>query len=306
MIAAGCQERSFSPGNRSLLNGGMFCGRGIVILRGMMFDRQHFWAAMPQTESLRPPPRVITMAKRPTVKVQLVHLTGPLKGKIQEFSSFPIQIGRHSDCQVRFDKELSSVSRNHARIDHQGDQFRIVDTSTNGTYVNGKRISDVFLRDGDEISFSANGPKAGFLVQVESAIGINRSSTGTDDPLSDADLTLGPGMEIPVFETATTLLIQFEDTLQVFERLPVTVGSGSGCDLVLDKSGICAQHLQIFMFDEEFYLKDLTGAMAVTINGRPVGTHSVLAKGATVSLSDQGPSFRFIGNGKLVEVKKPT
>ena len=272
------------------------CKIGSVLIDGYAFDSIHRDLYQ----------GYINMPKNSTVKVQLVHLTGPFKGKIQEFSSFPITIGRHADCRVRFDQALSSISRNHARIDQQGDQFRIIDTSTNGTYVNGKRISDVFLRDGDEIAFSPNGPKAGFFVQTESAIGANPSSVATDAPLSDADLTMGPAMEIPVFPSAAKLLIQFESNLKMFTQLPVTLGSASGCDLVIDKVDISDQHLQIFFFDGEFYLKDLTGSKVITINGRPVGTQSVLAKGATVTLSDHGPSFKFIGNGKLVEVKTST
>ncbi len=107
------------------------------------------------------------MPQVPNITVQLVHIQGPLKGQIQDFSQFPVYIGRHSSCQVRFDKDLTTISRRHARIDRQGNRFRIVDASTNGTYVNGKRIADVYLRDGDVITFSENGPKASFLTKIE-------------------------------------------------------------------------------------------------------------------------------------------
>ena len=107
------------------------------------------------------------MPQVPNITVQLVHIQGPLKGQIQDFSQFPVHIGRHSSCQVRFDKDLTTLSRRHARIDRQGNRFRIIDASTNGTYVNGKRIADVYLRDGDVITFSENGPKASFLTKIE-------------------------------------------------------------------------------------------------------------------------------------------
>lgn len=107
------------------------------------------------------------MPQMPNITIQLVHIQGPLKGQIQDFSDFPIHIGRHSTCQVRFDKSLTTISRKHARIEKQGNRFRIVDASTNGTYVNGKRIADVYLRDGDVITFSENGPKASFLTKIE-------------------------------------------------------------------------------------------------------------------------------------------
>jgi hypothetical protein len=47
-----------------------------------------------------------------------------------------------------------NVSRNHAEVRPQGDGYIVVDLgSTNGTRVNGVRISEHTLRDGDEIMF---------------------------------------------------------------------------------------------------------------------------------------------------------
>ena len=47
-----------------------------------------------------------------------------------------------------------NVSRNHAEIRPQGDRFAVVDLgSTNGTRVNGVRVDQRVLEDGDEIAF---------------------------------------------------------------------------------------------------------------------------------------------------------
>ena len=47
-----------------------------------------------------------------------------------------------------------NVSRNHAEIRPSGDGFLLVDMgSTNGTKVNGVRITQHLLEDGDEITF---------------------------------------------------------------------------------------------------------------------------------------------------------
>jgi hypothetical protein len=48
--------------------------------------------------------------------------------------------------------EIPEVSRQHARIEYQSGQFRIVDLgSTNGTMVNGRRITNTPIEDHDEI-----------------------------------------------------------------------------------------------------------------------------------------------------------
>ena len=273
------------------------------------------------------------MPQVPNITVQLVHIQGPLKGQIQDFSQFPVHIGRHSSCQVRFDKDLTTISRRHARIDRQGNRFRIVDASTNGTYVNGKRIADVYLRDGDVITFSENGPKASFLTKIEAGdapVAHARSAQPMPpSPVSPAQpqmpapaavspspvpsppppntpepsLTAGPGLEIPVISTNATLVIQFGPTLQSYNLLPVTIGTDPACDFVIANNALAGRHIQIFFYDNEYYAKDLTGRSTVSINGRPVGTQSVIAQGAELSLTEQGPKFRFLGGGRLAEIQ---
>ncbi|MFQ5845260.1 MAG: FHA domain-containing protein, partial [Planctomycetota bacterium] len=47
-------------------------------------------------------------------------------------------------------------SREHAKIYRQGKDFAIVDlNSSNGTFVNGRKVTKRILRDGDEISIGA-------------------------------------------------------------------------------------------------------------------------------------------------------
>ena len=50
----------------------------------------------------------------------------------------------------------SSVSRNHARIEQSGPDWSVTDVgSTNGTIVNGQKISRQILRTGDTIQIGA-------------------------------------------------------------------------------------------------------------------------------------------------------
>ena len=102
----------------------------------------------------------------PVITVSLVHIQGPLKGKIQELSQETIRIGRHPSNDVRFPADLTIVSRYHAEIIREGNRFRLRDKSANGTFVNGKKVVDAFLKDGDVIEFSDGGPKASFLTQM--------------------------------------------------------------------------------------------------------------------------------------------
>ena len=264
------------------------------------------------------------------ITIQLVHIYGPLKGKMQNFSQFPVLIGRHPSCQVRFDKDLTTISRQHARIEREGNRFRLVDTSTNGTFVNGKRISDVYLREGDVITITENGPKASFLTQHETGKAaptppVQHTPPDTATPMPpkekkkapppppppiypDSGMTIGPDQDIPVVGTSVHLVIQYGPTLRSFDQLPVTIGTDPDCEFVIASEPLAARHIQIFFSENDYYAKDLTGRNMVTINDRSVGNRSVLAQGAELSLTPQGPRFRFLGGGRLAEIpdKRPT
>lgn len=64
----------------------------------------------------------------------------------------PVRLGRLPDCEVVL--QDAKVSRHHAEIRPRGDEFVLVDLgSTNGTKVNGLRVTDHVLADGDVLGF---------------------------------------------------------------------------------------------------------------------------------------------------------
>jgi len=80
----------------------------------------------------------------------VIVLSGPRLGTRSVLGEAPIDIGRGSACQLILDAD--SVSRRHARIEWNGKQHRLLDLeSTNGTYLNGARVRDSVLKDGDRI-----------------------------------------------------------------------------------------------------------------------------------------------------------
>lgn len=87
-------------------------------------------------------------------------------GEAQEIIVDQIELGRDSRCQVRFDDSFSTVSRRHAAIIKDGDNWKLVQISkTNTTLLNGRPVqTEWYLQNGDEIQLSVNGPKLGFIV----------------------------------------------------------------------------------------------------------------------------------------------
>lgn len=87
-------------------------------------------------------------------------------GESQEIIVDQIELGRDPKCQVRFDEDFKTVSRRHAAIVKDGDNWKLVQLSqTNSTYLNGRKVQkEWYLQNGDEIQLSTNGPKLGFIL----------------------------------------------------------------------------------------------------------------------------------------------
>lgn len=87
-------------------------------------------------------------------------------GESQEIIVDQIEIGRDPRCQVRFDETFTTVSRRHAAIVRDGENWKLVQISTtNKTFLNGVPVEkEWYLQNGDEIQLSVNGPKLGFII----------------------------------------------------------------------------------------------------------------------------------------------
>ena len=249
------------------------------------------------------------MGTRPTILVQLVHIEGPLKNEIQEFLESTILIGRHPSSDVHFPNELSIVSRRHAQIVREGNRFLLIDQSANGTFVNGKRVKETYLKDGDILVFAEGGPKLSFLTQVTE----RRHDVPLAPPPVDPAATHTPDFSIPVREpkkvdasptaprSKGTLVVQYGTTLQSFKELPVTIGKDSSCDFTLSHPGLLARQAQFTLENGQYWVRDLTGQGRVSVDGKPVQLQAQLNPGCTLALSPQGPRFRFVGGGRLAE-----
>jgi pSer/pThr/pTyr-binding forkhead associated (FHA) protein len=251
-----------------------------------------------------------------------------MKGKIEVFSKEVISIGRNLSNDLRFPASLTIVSRNHAQIMREGNRFRLMDKSANGTFVNGKRASeDTFLKDGDVIEFAPGGPKVSFLTEMneegvyeeeheEITIFPQRASSGKlpERNAENAQYiqmpdTLKQSRQSIVVELSNqpvqaSLVIQYGPSIRSYKELPITIGRHPKCNFVLDRPGILNEHVQILYANDRYWVKDLTGQNQVCVNGQPIGFQQPLSVNDTISFSATGPIFRFIGEGRLAEAEE--
>jgi pSer/pThr/pTyr-binding forkhead associated (FHA) protein len=86
----------------------------------------------------------------------LIALSGPCAGQTFPLGDGPAVIGRDPAAEVAFPSD-PTVSRRHATLSWDGAAWVLRDEgSTNGTFVNGARVSQHVLRAGDQIRVGAN------------------------------------------------------------------------------------------------------------------------------------------------------
>jgi len=265
------------------------------------------------------------MPNKPVIVVQLIHIEGPLKGNIEECTDPIIRIGRHDDSQICFPKDLTLVSRHHAKIVREGNRFKLLDHSTNGTFVNGKAAKEPVLDDGDVLMTGDGGPKVSVLTEIRaadtdapgSAPGFHEKEASVSSPSPPKQSLLSPapvkqppsiGSEPPrgpdpaEAQVQAPLVIQFGPTIQSFKMLPLVIGKKADCDFILNHADIIDRHTQIFFHENNYWVKDLTGQGLITINDSPIQAKTPLNPGSRLSLGPRGPVFQFLSGGRLVEV----
>lgn len=126
------------------------------------------------------------MKSAPVIIVQLVHIEGPMRGRIQEFSESEVYIGRHPSCHVQFPKDMTTISRRHAKIVREGNRFKLVNQGANGTFVNGKRCDEIYLKDGDVLTITENGPKVSFLTEMKEVPGTPEVEPSPEPPARES------------------------------------------------------------------------------------------------------------------------
>jgi pSer/pThr/pTyr-binding forkhead associated (FHA) protein len=264
------------------------------------------------------------MKHPPVIVVQLIHIFGPMKGQIQEFSEGRIDIGRHQSCHLCFPADLTAVSRKHAEIIREGNQFKLIDHSANGTFVNGEKVKETYLKNGDVLTFAEGGPKVSFLTQLREQEVENeivpqqvRKEELIEKPVlpkvvpkdeKKYIITPPPVIEEPpqisIQPVKVPLTIQYGPTIRSFKELPVTIGRSPKCSFVMTHPAIFDLHVQIFFSGNQYWIKDLTGQNLIRINHQPIALQVPINLDDEIALSPKGPFFRFLGEGRLAEISE--
>lgn len=123
------------------------------------------------------------------ITLTLLH---PLKSTpVQKWNFEPntvIRIGRANDNDVVLYSAV--VSRHHLEIRPRNDDWALISLGSNGTFVNGRKINKVLVKDGMIIRLASSGPK--ILIQLSSDdedSTMGRSQNISAKPISSKDIS---------------------------------------------------------------------------------------------------------------------
>jgi pSer/pThr/pTyr-binding forkhead associated (FHA) protein len=119
----------------------LFILSAVSVIRSDLFGRTVPAPDQPPPQELESPPPPPKKAKRQRGEPRIFSITqGSQAGQSAELAAGVIMIGRGADCQLILDDDY--VSTRHARVVSGESGIYVEDMgSTNGTYVNGQRIT---------------------------------------------------------------------------------------------------------------------------------------------------------------------
>lgn len=223
----------------------------------------------------------------PAPKARLVSLTD---GREYLVNTVPFVIGREATAGLVVESDL--VSRRHAELLAVPGGNSLVDLSSNGVWVNGRRITaPVMLRQGDVIRVGDAEFRYHLADVAVPAAGaqhrLNETIVGLQAVRRPPPMVEPPAP--PALEPLAALLVKKGqrkgERLQV--RTPVTnVGRGEYNDITLPDPSISANHAKLQLKEGIWVLTDLGSTNGSRVDGNAVQGEVALSPGAEISLGE--------------------
>ena len=200
-------------------------------------------------------------------------------------------IGRDTACDIVIDEPI--VSFHHARIESQGKGFLLVDlNSSNGTFVNRKRIDAFWLNDGDAISVGNHilvfsnplviGVRDKNHKSVVETIPMDKDSIKNLIPRKKSKALMGSNTKI----MGSMVLIRLSDNRKLMSlgARPITLGKASTSDIVVKGLWVGKRAGVIEKLEDGWHLRSLGGFVRPRINGQAIETPTKLQQFDIISL----------------------
>jgi pSer/pThr/pTyr-binding forkhead associated (FHA) protein len=232
-------------------------------------------------------------------------------GREYQVGAGPLVLGRDAGCEVVVPG--NDVSRRHAQIELGEAGYVLVDTSTNGTFVNGTRIegsrvlqrADVIRVGTDEFRFYAE--MAAPAIPVAPPPGppdLSKPPPGAEHRLHNTMMGApkvgtpplpGPVTPISLAQSPIASLLVRSGTLKG-KRLPVripvvNVGRGDYNDLVIPEPSVSASHAKLQRREGIWVIADLGSTNGTFVDGERITEETALGPGSTIRFGEVSTLF---------------
>jgi pSer/pThr/pTyr-binding forkhead associated (FHA) protein len=216
-----------------------------------------------------------------------------------------ITLGRDASADVVV--AGNDVSRQHAEIRLDPEGYILVDTSVNGTYVNGERMgktrrlsrADVIRVGNDEFRFYADSPPPSpksapkmRAVEIPPDVPPAGASQRLSDTMHGAPVTDVPRHDTPPSPGAAPLAsLLFRSGEMKGKRLPikvpvVNIGRGDYNDVVIADPSVSTMHAKLQRREAVWILADLGSTNGTFVEGEPLKGELPLGPGTTIRFGD--------------------
>lgn len=231
-------------------------------------------------------------------------------GREYKVGDRPLSFGRDAAADVVVSG--SDVSRQHAEIRSDAEGYVLIDTSVNGTYVNGERIiktrrlsrADVIRIGNDEFRFYADAPAAPPKMPSQPSGSTSQTNTppsGAPERLSDTmhgmpvnELQKQAAPPSPSAPTLASLLFRSGDMRgrRVPIKVPVVnIGRGDYNDILIADPSVSTMHAKLQRREDVWVLTDLGSTNGTFVEGERLTGEQPLSPGSTIRFGDVAALF---------------
>ncbi|WP_144866993.1 FHA domain-containing protein [Hyella patelloides] len=114
------------------------------------------------------------------ITLTLLHPLQPVPVQSWTFKEEPqIRIGRSTNNEVVLYSAV--VSRNHVEIRKVGQGWEVVNLGANGTYIDGKRVTQTLATDGMVMRLASSGPKILIKIDLDTASPYSKNNSQSSE-----------------------------------------------------------------------------------------------------------------------------
>ncbi len=199
-----------------------------------------------------------------------------------------ISVGRDPSCDISFSTDKIMVSRKHAMVRLEGDNFILEDNgSFNGTYVNEQRIAAaVPLYHDDRVQFGIGGPIIRFhspsrvapegsdlagqrLISMANIAGVSPEAIKSKTMVFRVDKSPAS------MKSSGNVNAQLLMSLAFGDKKELTIGRSESNDITLDGLQISGRHARLLRSGSDIVVDDLGSTNGVFVNGIRVSRQSI-------------------------------